>query len=371
MNNDTFAHRRAFYLLKKYSSYTWAEQIFKPTKKFALELEAILRNPPAEFQPVNDMDEMYMAECWDACGLMEEGLALIQHGNKLAGYTKFMDGGAFGREGMYGLTDRGAPSRYIDNGTNLKKYQALGFSGSRNTLSTGMFELLERARLWMEYFVSGTGVCYHPEEINYSHWPEDRPETDKREHGYSFPRWLPDLLPFVSASIADVQAVVSGEAIPVTGIWQPEILKPLDKKTLDLIGGTETYCMNFLVQGREAPNMVPEAAYALWKKTGDGPAYGEDYPVRWRLIWRDDRYGDNGIPDEERNYLRMADEVQTPEVMPEKLRGLPGEVVPRSGVWWTPAFKSEQVRLFKQGDRFPEQQQSDYGDVIWYLDSER
>lgn len=377
MNNDTFAHRRAFYLLKKYSSYTWAEEIFERTKKFAIALETILRKPPAEFEPVNDMDEALMGECWYACGLMEEGLALLRQGNKLYGYTKFFDGAGYASGVLFGDADRGAPKRYVWNDTNHPKYKALGFSDDYDVFSTGMFELLERASVVTRYsgavcLVDDGDAWYHPELVNNLMWPRAA-LPEKRELAFDYPRWLPDVLDAVPSPIEDTPVIVTGEEVPITGIWQPEPLKPLDRKILELIGGSQTYCMNFLVQGREAPTMIPESASELWERTGNGPMYAKPTrgPVRWRLIWRDDRYGDNGIPDEERNYLRMADEVQSPEVMPEKLRGLPGEVVPRSGVWWTPAFKNEQVRLFKQGERFPEQRQSDYGDVIWYLDSER
>jgi Immunity protein 72/Immunity protein 71 len=366
MNNDTFAHRRAFYLLKKFRSYTWAEEIFRLTKKFAVKMEEILRKPPSEFQPVNDMDEAFMVECWNACGEMEQGLAFIGRGNKGIGYAQFRRGSGFARQVIYGSADRGSPRRYVDNDTNLTKYERIGFSESTANLGAGMFELLERAMMLGSY----GWIRHHVEAINYFSWPET-PSSDLRETTLDFPRWLPGPLDPVPDPILNAPVIVSGDEVPITGIWQPEPLKPLGKITLELIGGVETYCMNFLVQGNTAPNMVPEAAYVLWKKTGDGPKYGDDYPVRWRLIWRDERYGSNGIPEEEKNYLRMAAQ-EAAEAMPAgRLRGLPGQQVPQSGYWWTPSLQVEQdMRLFTQGDRFPEVTHTEYGEVIWYFDSQ-
>lgn len=51
------------------------------------------------------------------------------------------------------------------------------------------------------------------------------------------------------------------------------------------------------------------------------------------------------------------------------LRGLPGEMVPQTGEWWSPAFQGESSRRhFNQGEHFPDTAFTDYGTVIWYLD---
>ena len=55
---------------------------------------------------------------------------------------------------------------------------------------------------------------------------------------------------------------------------------------------------------------------------------------------------------------------------PPPLRGLPGETVPQSGIWWTPAIPGEAGRKqFNKGDNFPDTKHTDYGAVVWYLDS--
>ena len=52
----------------------------------------------------------------------------------------------------------------------------------------------------------------------------------------------------------------------------------------------------------------------------------------------------------------------------QRLRGLPGETVPASGLWWTPALSGEAGRKhYTQGERFPDLKHTRYGEVIWYL----
>ncbi|HCY62716.1 MAG TPA: hypothetical protein DHV59_07785 [Oxalobacteraceae bacterium] len=373
MNNDTFAHRRAFYLLKKYSSYTWCAEIFRLTKQFAEELEQILRNPPPMFSPVLDLDEMYINDCWHACSKMEEGLALILKTDRTTGYTKFAEGSGFPGSGMYGEADRGAPCRYISNSHTDAKYRALGYSGDYRTVSSGLFSLLEQAMVLETYenptiHIGPDSIWSHPESLNNRFWP--RPITDNlRESIYPVFRGHPSQLPAVPKSDNGAPTIISGEEVLITGIWQPEILKPLDKKTLALIGGIQSYCMNFLVQGYSAPNMVPESAYELWAKTGDGPTYLKSThgAVRWRLLWADDRYGKNNIPEEEKDYLRSAPPATVASLKIEKSRIAGGQSCSKTGYWFTPA-QANSRRHFKEGEIMPEIG-SDYGTTIWQWDS--
>jgi hypothetical protein len=54
------------------------------------------------------------------------------------------------------------------------------------------------------------------------------------------------------------------------------------------------------------------------------------------------------------------------------LRATAGEAVPREGVWYTPALKGEAGTLrLKAGDRLPATRFTDWGEVIWYWQSER
>jgi hypothetical protein len=57
---------------------------------------------------------------------------------------------------------------------------------------------------------------------------------------------------------------------------------------------------------------------------------------------------------------------------PDKIRCLPGESVPRSGWWHSPALPAEQGRRhFKQGSTFPEIGTTEWGAVFWYYDAQQ
>jgi len=69
-------------------------------------------------------------------------------------------------------------------------------------------------------------------------------------------------------------------------------------------------------------------------------------------------------------------EYEDPEPPPDpnafRLRGEPGEVVPKTGWWHTLAIKGEQgFRRFEQGERFPDTEITKWGSVIWSFDPER
>jgi len=59
-----------------------------------------------------------------------------------------------------------------------------------------------------------------------------------------------------------------------------------------------------------------------------------------------------------------------PQVARPKLRGMPGELVPQSGWWVSPALGSEHGRrYFKVGEKFPDIKFTDWGLVIWTYNS--
>jgi len=73
---------------------------------------------------------------------------------------------------------------------------------------------------------------------------------------------------------------------------------------------------------------------------------------------------------------RIADEFEDETVEtthdPDRIRCLPGELVPRSGWWHSPAFPGEQgLRHFVQGSNFPDTISTEWGAVFWYFDASR
>jgi hypothetical protein len=112
-------------------------------------------------------------------------------------------------------------------------------------------------------------------------------------------------LPPVPTTVPEV-LVPTGKVIPCYGIWEPVRIgrtsgmgttpkgvayelgpsRIVDGRTLD-------GCMNYLHGDFAAPTIAFE---------GDLPRH-DGRPTTWRLVWRDDRYGEKPIPEEEANYV--------------------------------------------------------------------
>lgn len=109
-----------------------------------------------------------------------------------------------------------------------------------------------------------------------------------------------DDLPEVPLAEPEV-LVATGSNIPCYGIWEPvqttnqqdmlsklRFRRPQPGEVVAIDG-----CMNYLHADAAAPTIAfPE----------DGQRR-EGRPTVWRLLWKDDRYGKNGIPDEEKDYV--------------------------------------------------------------------
>jgi hypothetical protein len=68
----------------------------------------------------------------------------------------------------------------------------------------------------------------------------------------------------------------------------------------------------------------------------------------------------------------FEDSISAPMSDADKMRCLPGAIVPRSGWWHSPAFQGEQgFRYFKQGSKFPVDSTTEWGVVFWYYDAQR
>jgi hypothetical protein len=91
----------------------------------------------------------------------------------------------------------------------------------------------------------------------------------------------------------------------------------------------------------------------------DDPNPRFDYPTGLRWMRRFD--DDSDWPDAARRQALPMNGQTT------KLRARPGEPVPRSGVWWTPALQGDEAqRRLNAGERLPDIRHSSYGEVIWY-----
>ncbi|MDR2092787.1 MAG: immunity 71 family protein [Azoarcus sp.] len=185
----------------------------------------------------------------------------------------------------------------------------------------------------------------------------------------------PDPLPDLPERPKKDVIIATGEPVPFSGIWEP-----LDKDEDQLWG-----VMNYLHGETKAPTYRESFIDHSNEITG----YGDDIiPVRWRLLWRDDRYLDGTIPEEEKDYIFVCPEPEGQERMFNadplkylKRHNLPnpflvgachrrgervegGEPCPRDGYWWSPANKS-QGRIFRKGEIMPIITSREYAESYW------
>jgi len=183
---------------------------------------------------------------------------------------------------------------------------------------------------------------------------------------FSFPKPLPNL-----PEIFDIVNVKTSEFIPYSGIWEP------------VDGSNHIGTMSYLHGGRTAPKYVRDFRDKRDLYCGYD-SITED--AIWRLIWRDDRYEDGTIPEEEKDYqfleprplgeerfsspVKFLKHYNLPNplldgIRPEDMRCEGGQPCPHEGHWWTPA-KHPGRGYFKKGDVMPDYPSSQYGTTIWY-----
>lgn len=202
-------------------------------------------------------------------------------------------------------------------------------------------------------------------------------------HGFRGPNFLRDRTvlpedepPPVPDAPHPLQLIQTGDSVPCSGIWEPvkvEMSSGLlgmfkepqipDSGDLELDG-----TMNYLHVDSPAPTIAFEA---------DLPN-GKGRPTFWKLLWRDDRYEDGTIPDEEAAYQFRCPEFSPPpwiEYWPEEVRNasnmsgtqrssIPGgSSCPEAG-WWFPPAKSNSRRYFLQGETMASLG-GDYGLTFW------
>lgn len=128
--------------------------------------------------------------------------------------------------------------------------------------------------------------------------------------------------------------VRSGKTVPCSGIWEPVEVpkakmlslfqqKQIPKGPFPIVG-----TMSYLHADSEAPNMA---------------AYGEErgLPATWRLLWRDARYEDGLLPDEENSYRFLMPETKdkferitaSKDIRDALVWASSGQPAPRAGRW--------------------------------------
>ncbi|AJQ88485.1 Imm71 family immunity protein [Xanthomonas oryzae pv. oryzicola] len=163
-----------------------------------------------------------------------------------------------------------------------------------------------------------------------------------------FPLVIPDVPDPVENTL-----VATGSRIPCSGIWEPVDAPKPKKFSLfskpDVPSGFLPYigALNYLHGGSPAPQ-----AGQIVRDTNI------DIDVVWRLIWRDDRYEDGTIPEEEADYVFM--ESEPPPVQQEaatdaarqQVSAMSGQRAPQAGRWLVMDDLNAAAQ-FNAGDELP------------------
>ncbi|WP_032867303.1 Imm72 family immunity protein [Acinetobacter sp. 1000160] len=366
------ARARAFYLIKKYTSYTFLDQARNLYQQFLDAFERQLRNPPKEVlqhpyaEYLQKRHESEYIHYLNKIVELENGLTLLratQH--KREAYNSFCN---------IDFTDW-LFDRYADENIIYEDpfYILLGLGISRSTdildpvnykadplgrkvEHTGSIRLILIAlayrNICMQSYLAGKvsepfayidkntirkSQKWSYETIFFSkEWPPLR----------IYPEPIPICPPFNQNPIGQI---TTGEEVTVTGIYEPWL--PINGK----VG-----CPNYFLDGSRATDYQLEGT-------------DEWVDVKWRLIWEDKRYLDGTIPEEEKTYIFDIENIGIKDTYcyassPEKLSVRAGQICPKTGYWFTVAQENSR-QYFKEGEILPEIK-SDWGEVYWQLDGE-
>jgi hypothetical protein len=279
------ARAKAFYLLKKWTSFTFLNHAVRLYQDF-LAAYAMQLNTPSPNQ--EDLETWYIHSFLRRAGQMEDGLDLLRQGSdKLAAYRQLVEGGRFS-DYLFG---RAANEWMIEDDP---FFQSLGarvirfdrpFSVEGYVLGAVITHMsLEALRCTGNFDFSYriAGKNENGGSRIFTHWTYESIFQESPEPG--LPNWPPgrsypkDLSQCPPKNEFREGEVRSGQEIPVGGVWEPWF--PVGK-----VG-----CPNYFLKGNLAH------AYLL-EGTND------EHAVCWRLLWEDKRYQGRSIPVEEDTYI--------------------------------------------------------------------
>lgn len=329
-----FERKQIFYWLKKVSSVTAWRRIFEYYKIWANATENSLRKADEEGwgneTSLPQSEYALILKCLAHC---EEGTNRLSKGDKRV--FKFDANGEFAMA-----------QRMLSHWTQMLYRIALGES-----------RINENTPFWSEFCdaVSSLGQAWGECGVQILE-PNYLDEPARTLYG----DWLKaelKILPFPGelAPVPDPTNntfVRTTDYTPCSGIWEPiEAAKP---SILNLLTGAPkpqspfkvVGAMNYLHGGSKAPKITVETA-----------TDNIDLDTTWRLLWRDDRYIDGTIPEEEVYYkFNKPDAVLTPAPLiwapKETIWAASGAAAQAAGKWLVESDLNASVTLQK-GEKLP------------------
>ncbi|MEB0014424.1 Imm72 family immunity protein [Glaciimonas sp. Cout2] len=358
------ARNQAFYLLKKYTSFTFLDQARLRYQGFLDAFVNQLKTPPLAVQNyryavhAQTRHEEEYKEFLRQMISMEQGLALLrsthhkQEAYNTISRTDFMEQ-LFGRyadekgvciDPFYialGIVyEHPGNSIHPSNHTAFIKdvIIAAAMNSTRRITTSNLkdydpFRLVDWNSLRQSQKWTYETLFFEPE------WP--------------IPRIFPDYLPSCPSYNRNHQdQIFTGGTIPTDGIWEPWFITPIFKNTDPAKMAAKVGCPNYFLAGAVATEYQLEGM-DTWEE------------VWWRLLWEDKRYLDGTIPAEEADYLKTRPPV-APQIFTDH-KAYPGDVCPITGNWHAPHMQGKTVRV-EAGNIMPGSKINAAGNAVtWYL----
>lgn len=351
--------RQIFYWLKRVSSYTAWNRIMGFYKVCTDKMEKILSAEECQSEQAaqklanNSIHTQRLVNLLKSISLYERALSRLKTGNKRVFRYENDAGFVLADRSFSGWSD--IRSRQ-DQGENYFEPQEIPF-----------FDELESARndadvAWGEcarYILEGR-YCDDPAPVMYGHPMETESMV--------FPEPLPEL-----PIIREECFVETGSIVPCSGIWEPVHVEKtkgfvgMFQRPIPVSSGDYAIagCMNYLHGGSLAPKIKVDAPEDILQLT-----------TTWRLLWRDDRYEDGTIPEEEQFYVFQEPEAdrrtrkttllvnnEVPVISTDEflITARSGTPAPRAGFWSVQETQYTSVEM-AQGSILP---QHEGRDVTW------
>jgi hypothetical protein len=291
--------KQIFYWLKRISSYTAWNRIFGYYRAWAKitekSVQAASERGWSKGTGIPEGDLVLVLQCLAHC---EEGVRRLRNGDK-----RIFKHDA---NGEFVMADR-----MLSYWEKMKWRIEVGENGIDETHTPYwpefIFALTQLSEAWSEC----SPFLIEPEDLN---------ATSLTIYGVYLQEHLPQMtFPKVLHEVPDPVThtlIQTGQTAPYSGIWEPvDVPKPkgfhlfqkspVPEGPLPIIG-----CMSYLHAGSKAPRARQETETDSLRND-----------VTWRLLWRDDRYEDGTIPEEESGYVFQKPDPSLAAPEPEELRG--------------------------------------------------
>lgn len=328
--------QKIFYWLKKISSLTAWRRIFESYKAWAdVTEQSVRRADELGWNQKTSLPESEHVLILNGLAHCEEGVIRLSKGDKRV--FKFDGNGEFVMAKRI-LSHWAQMKTRIDEGEN-------GINEAYTPLWNDFTDALERVHMrWQAcaFQILEPRYLDEPALTIYNDWTMT----------YLGKLHFPELLPPVPDPPNNV-FIRTNDYIPFSGIWEPIVNDAPKRSLLSLLAQTPVPkppfnilgAMNYLHAGSKAPKIYVDL---------------EDDEVSmnttWRLLWRDDRYNDGSVPEEEAEYrfeeMREAEKIAHGLTAQAIIWADSGSAAPIAGRWLMESDLNVSV-LLNTGQKLP------------------